>query len=266
MSSISACVRRALSNAGVKDPEGMYGIAESLFTQLMKAGESMAVAEMRVTMMMQGHMASLSSSSSQHQQGGVAAKTEARTRGEVDENLVDEEIEAEVFSTYSCRSLEGVDVRGVTHPGDIAEAGLLASVRLPELTYCPRALAGCAARGALSDLQLEGALHACQRHAAVVNGTRAGFFLGDGAGVGKGRQIGAVILDSVARGPRVAKGCFTGTSTRVWSDHVRSKTRAELATPESSRAARRRSLERVESASRGPPPPGGTIDRQCRWW
>ncbi len=32
------------------------------------------------------------------------------------------------------------------------------------------------------------------------NGERCGFFLGDGAGVGKGRQISGIILDNYARG------------------------------------------------------------------
>lgn len=33
---------------------------------------------------------------------------------------------------------------------------------------------------------------------------RAGFFLGDGTGVGKGRQLAAMVLDNVARGRRKA--------------------------------------------------------------
>jgi len=32
------------------------------------------------------------------------------------------------------------------------------------------------------------------------NGQRAGFFIGDAAGVGKGRQISGVIVDNYARG------------------------------------------------------------------
>ena len=47
--------------------------------------------------------------------------------------------------------------------------------------------------GLLSNLQLEGALYACQRHSRFLPGastpTRYAFFLGDGAGVGKGRQV-----------------------------------------------------------------------------
>jgi P-loop containing NTP hydrolase pore-1 len=44
--------------------------------------------------------------------------------------------------------------------------------------------------GKLSQLQLEGVRYACQKHLEILpSGQRAGFFIGDGAGVGKGRQI-----------------------------------------------------------------------------
>lgn len=44
--------------------------------------------------------------------------------------------------------------------------------------------------GKLSRLQLEGVRYACRKHQEVLpSGQRAGFFIGDGAGVGKGRQI-----------------------------------------------------------------------------
>ena len=50
-------------------------------------------------------------------------------------------------------------------------------------------------------MQLEGVQYACQRHQVILSGgTRAGFFLGDGAGVGKGRQISGMIADNLARG------------------------------------------------------------------
>jgi hypothetical protein len=45
-------------------------------------------------------------------------------------------------------------------------------------------------KGKLSRLQLEGVRYACQKHLEILpSGQRAGFFIGDGAGVGKGRQI-----------------------------------------------------------------------------
>lgn len=77
------------------------------------------------------------------------------------------------------------------HPGDIAEANGLALVPLPEPTFpledsIPIDII---ANRKLSILQLEGVQYACQRHQHFLpDGTRAGFFLGDGAGVGKGRQ------------------------------------------------------------------------------
>ena len=52
--------------------------------------------------------------------------------------------------------LGGVEV--CRHPGAIAEAGLLASVKLPRLRYGLDALIGAVAERRLSDLQVEGAL------------------------------------------------------------------------------------------------------------
>ncbi|ELU02275.1 hypothetical protein CAPTEDRAFT_182178 [Capitella teleta] len=55
--------------------------------------------------------------------------------------------------------------------------------------------------GKLSSLQLTGCLYACQRHQIILaNGSRAGYFIGDAAGVGKGRQISGIILDNYSRG------------------------------------------------------------------
>jgi hypothetical protein len=60
--------------------------------------------------------------------------------------------------------------------------------------------------GLLSNLQLEAVLYACQRHEMLLPGgtTRAGFLLGDGAGVGKGRQIAGIIYENFIRGRRRA--------------------------------------------------------------
>lgn len=65
----------------------------------------------------------------------------------------------------------------------------LQDVSLPQPTY---KLAPCILEcEQLSSLQLEGVLYACQRHLTILpNGRRGAFFLGDGAGVGKGRQVG----------------------------------------------------------------------------
>jgi hypothetical protein len=66
---------------------------------------------------------------------------------------------------------------------------------LPLLLPCPACQDDIAA-GRLSNAQLETVLYAFQRFARLLpDGSRAGFFLGDGAGVGKGRQIAAVIKE-----------------------------------------------------------------------
>eukprot|EP00752_Nemacystus_decipiens_P009068 g8096.t1 len=118
------------------------------------------------------------------------------------DNSLQEEVDAEVFSTYECRSLPAE--LGNTHPGDISEPGLLAAVALPPPTYGSEVFDGPIIDDTkLSRLQLEGVLYAAQRHTHFLpDGKRAGFFIGDGAGVGKGRQIAGIVLDSWARGRR----------------------------------------------------------------
>lgn len=115
--------------------------------------------------------------------------------------VVAESRSEDVFSCYVCNSLNHKDIQ--PHPGDIVEAGCLAAQQLPAARYglfesLPMDLVQ---SGKLSDLQLEGILYACQRHQMILaNGQRAGFFIGDGAGVGKGRQISGIVLDNFARG------------------------------------------------------------------
>ncbi|KAK3607117.1 hypothetical protein CHS0354_014268 [Potamilus streckersoni] len=120
--------------------------------------------------------------------------------GRIAEEGLHESISVEVFSSYKHNEiLPGC----LPHPGDIVEAGPLASLTLPDATYpladsLPKETI---TEGKLSSLQLEGILYACQRHQMILpSGQRAGFFIGDAAGVGKGRQIAGIIFDNFARG------------------------------------------------------------------
>jgi hypothetical protein len=94
------------------------------------------------------------------------------------------------------------------HPDLLVESSSLASAAAPPLgaraELHPELLA--AARGeAISDAQVEAVARATQMFAgaaALPDGSRPGFLLGDGAGVGKGRTIAALILQHWLEGGR----------------------------------------------------------------
>ena len=104
------------------------------------------------------------------------------------------------------------------HSSPACESGLLASVSAPKPNEeCLVIVRDMVREGRLSALQVEGVALAIQRHCHLLpasddsfsnnQGTakrrvRAGFFIGDGAGIGKGRQISAILRDSFSRSTR----------------------------------------------------------------
>lgn len=105
------------------------------------------------------------------------------------------------FVQYKPAKLKG----GVAHKANIVESASMAAVDPPDISYKPILDSDVIKSGHISDLQLEAISYAGQRHEQVLStGERAGFFLGDGTGVGKGRTIGGVILDNRARGRKRA--------------------------------------------------------------
>ena len=107
------------------------------------------------------------------------------------------------------------------HPSALVEAAAMASVCPPRPTYRPVLPQAMLAK--VSDAQLETIIYAGEAHAAMLPGAwrlgeaahevelvadgtqgavafRRGFFLGDGTGCGKGRQIAGVIADNMAQG------------------------------------------------------------------
>ena len=109
------------------------------------------------------------------------------------------------------------------HPSPLVEAAAMASVSPPRPTYRPILPARMLAEGLVSDAQLEAIIYAGEAHASTLPGHwvlgdaahevalvkddvpgavtfRRGFFLGDGTGCGKGRQIAGVIADNAAHG------------------------------------------------------------------
>ncbi|EOD07809.1 hypothetical protein EMIHUDRAFT_249392 [Emiliania huxleyi CCMP1516] len=112
-------------------------------------------------------------------------------------------VSEELFVSFEAAA----ETPGLPHPADVAEPASLAATPPPQCTYplLDALPSNLVSSGALSSLQLQFVGLACQRHLTVMPTdppTRAGFFLGDGAGVGKGRQLAAVLLDSLAPMPR----------------------------------------------------------------
>ncbi|XP_070765185.1 si:ch73-63e15.2 [Enoplosus armatus] len=90
---------------------------------------------------------------------------------------------------------------GISHPDIVVETNTLSSVPPPDITYTlsiPESIINC---GLLSALQLEAIIYGCQQHEVILqNNQRAGFLIGDGAGVGKGRTVAGIILENFLKG------------------------------------------------------------------
>ncbi|WP_423415332.1 bifunctional class I SAM-dependent methyltransferase/DEAD/DEAH box helicase [Hyphomicrobium sp. B1] len=131
-----------------------------------------------------------------------------------------------IDALYEPYAPERIRIPGAApHPDKIVQSAAMASVLPPIPTYRPHLPDGLVAQGLLSAAQLETIIYAGEAHARhlagrwTVNETldvltatadgagvsfRRGFFLGDGTGVGKGRQVAGIILDNWLKGRRRA--------------------------------------------------------------
>ncbi|KAL1518957.1 hypothetical protein AB1Y20_003227 [Prymnesium parvum] len=105
-----------------------------------------------------------------------------------------------------------------SHADKLVQPALLASVRSPAITYVPAVPRRIGKTGALSAVQLEALLYAGQCHALPLrpSGSRNGFLLADGAGVGKGRTQAAIILDAWLQGHQ--KALWVSASADLYAD------------------------------------------------
>ncbi|XP_063968793.1 protein strawberry notch homolog 1-like [Lytechinus pictus] len=120
-----------------------------------------------------------------------------------DDDLDDDETLgfADTYANYTPSKLKV----GVNHPDAVVETSSLASVQPPNVWYHLSIPESTMDYGHLSSLQLEAITYACQQHETILpNGTRAGFLIGDGAGVGKGRTVAGVILENYHLGRKRA--------------------------------------------------------------
>lgn len=106
------------------------------------------------------------------------------------------------------------------HPTPLVESVAMGSIAAPIPTAIPQLPGGLIAKGVLSAAQAETLIYAANAHARDLPGRfepedrgcvlkasaegqsyRQGYFLGDGTGAGKGRQVASVILDRLRREP-----------------------------------------------------------------
>ena len=141
------------------------------------------------------------------------------------EEYSDEDLESgNIFEEYT----PSIKIDGAQpHPAELVESAAMATVKAPKTRYVPNIDKKLAETGALSDVQLEAITMAGQAHGETLDSGvyldaqgnvassgsqegktfhtfRKGFFIGDGTGVGKGREIAGIILDNWNRGRRRA--------------------------------------------------------------
>ena len=145
--------------------------------------------------------------------GSTARRDKPRTRG--DERLGRGDVaesakqyhkaaldSSEDNGTYATYTPEKLNIKGAKpHPTKLVESSAMSSVHAPDLHYVPNLDRDIITKGVLSDAQLEAVMYAGQAHETVLpNGNRKGFLIGDGTGVGKGREISGIILDNFNSG------------------------------------------------------------------
>ncbi|KMZ66679.1 Strawberry notch-like protein [Zostera marina] len=131
---------------------------------------------------------------------GNLSEPEPEAIEEIDEVAVDIEREedggglaGDTFMEYSPPK----SALGLPHPDPVVETSSLSAIQLGEPKYDPKIKDNLNISTALSCLQMETIIYACQRHLNhLSNGTRAGYFIGDGAGVGKGRTVAGMIWEN----------------------------------------------------------------------
>lgn len=144
---------------------------------------------------------------------------------EVVEWTANEGLKDALYETYRPQRLRIKNA--LPHPSLLCESAALALVSPPVPIYKPHLPQHIITQGLLSEAQLESVIYAGQAHSEFLSGSylvgdswdnvtvaanseenavrfRRGWFLGDGTGAGKGRQVAGIILDNWCQGRRKA--------------------------------------------------------------
>uniref|UniRef100_A0A8U8AZJ7 Protein strawberry notch homolog 2 n=1 Tax=Geospiza parvula TaxID=87175 RepID=A0A8U8AZJ7_GEOPR len=132
---------------------------------------------------------------------GYHSQAPAEEEDEGEEEETEELGQTETYAEY----VPSKSKIGKHHPDLVVETSTLSSVPPPDITYSLSLPSSVADKGSLSALQLEAIIYACQQHEVLLpNGQRAGFLIGDGAGVGKGRTVAGIIFENYLKGRKKA--------------------------------------------------------------
>tara|TARA_R110002126_G_scaffold185860_1_gene334458 strand:+ start:8159 stop:12427 length:4269 start_codon:yes stop_codon:yes gene_type:complete len=146
-------------------------------------------------------------------------------------------------SLYEGYALQSICIEGAQpHPTKLVQSAAMASVAPPQPSYRPHLPTHIIKSGVLSDAQLESVIYAGEAHTKHLAGSwtlddtfdnihaaaddaenavcfRRGWFLGDGTGCGKGRQVAGIILDNWIKGRR--KAVWLSRSDKLLEDAQR---------------------------------------------